>query len=123
MTYRKRMAYNRADLKHDGLKDLVNINEWFDQRNEAAEKLISLDTIALLRKEEPKDRATPLAMMATYFLMEPFVNPNFTNPLKMVEYVWRGLAIWEQQEAYVVHALKSHIGKGNKKLHCPSYQL
>ena len=122
MRYLQRLAEERSDLRHFGLKDMVTINSWFDQRNSAAEKLISLKVIQMLAREAPEDTVTPMTMMSLYFFAEPFLNPQFTHPLKIVSYVWRGLAVWEQQEIYVVKCLKART-KGNKNLHCPSYQF
>ena len=48
-----------------------------------------------------------MVMRAMFFFCEPFLNPQFSNPLKLVEYVWRGLAVWEQKETYVRDCLKS----------------
>ena len=129
MRYLKRIAEERSDLsKKFGLGAMVTINSWFDQRNDASEALISLRVISMLRRHALEDAVTPMAMQSMYFFSEPWLNPTFTHPLKIVEYLWRGLVVWEQQEVYVTQVLKTRTvlgtnAKGNKTLHCPSYQF
>ena len=116
--YLRKMATNGRQFRGFGLSDMVNINSWFDQRNDAAFNLITLKTIALLEKEEKNDVFTAMAMRSMFFFAEPFRNPQFINPLKIVEYVWRAVAVWEYQVVYV-----SKVAKIGRKLFAPSYQF
>ena len=95
--------------------DIVSVNEWRDQKSDAAWSLISLQAIDLLKKVHPEDTATALAMQAMFFLLEPFKNKEFTDPYKIVEYVWRGAAVWDIQEQYVKDEAKINLD-----LHTPS---
>ena len=54
MRYLERLASERGDLSRQfSLQDMVKINKWFDQRNDAAQNLIKLDTIKMLRRDHP----------------------------------------------------------------------
>ena len=99
------------------LAEIVNVNEWCDQRGKAAKHLISLKTYNLLKRHNPEDTASLLLLKAMYFQMEPHNNPKFTNPFKIAYYVERGLAVFNQQELYVTKLMK------RLDLHCASYQF
>ena len=104
--------------RHFGLADVVTINRWRDQKSDAAYRLCSRKTIALLETYAPQDKATIIALHAMFLIAEVFKNPNFTCPLKIVEYLWEALAIFESQEVYVKDVAKINVDE-----HCPSYQF
>ena len=96
-----------TSLEKYGLKAVININEFFEQRTEKAFNMIKLQTIQLYATHEAtkNDKATRLALKGLYFIFEPFRNKNLTNPHWAVEMVSRGFHVWEFQQRYVRHAV------------------
>ena len=101
----KRLSSERANsklsLKHVGLiSDFANFN------NDSAFYMVSMSTIDIISNEFPQEKATRLALVSFHFLMCVYRDPNFTNPILAVEYVWRCAEVWRLQEVYVKEVLK-----------------
>lgn len=110
----------KAMPQRDGrfLTEIVQINEWRDQKGDAAYALLRASTIELLRKHRPlTSNATRLYLIAFNYLLEPFVNPEMTNPVAVTCSVYIGEGILVLWETYVLDCLKL-----DKDLFLPSYQ-
>ena len=101
----REMAQNRL-APGMGLKEIVTISTYAEFKNDAAYRLCSMDVIDLLKTHHPEDAATILALESLHFNAEAHRNPNFSNPVLMVEYVWRAAAVWEMQENYIKKVAK-----------------
>ena len=75
------------------LTEIIQMNQWRDQKGDAAYAMICLSTIQLLIEKRPQTHhATALYLMASNYLLEPFVNPNMTNPMAITACVYIGYA-------------------------------
>jgi len=118
MKYLTILCQDRGDLSRKyGLKDMVNINKFCDQKGDAAYHLISLEIIGMMERYIPQDRATILASKAMYFRMEPMLNPKFTNPFEIITWIWRGYRVFQRQEQYISKIV------GDLNLHTASHQF
>ena len=80
--------------------------------------MLSASTIELLRKHRPNTcSATALYLTAFNYLLEPFVNPEMTNPMAVTCSVYIGYGILRLWETYIVDCLKL-----DKDLFLPSYR-
>ena len=101
------------------LKEIFQINEWRDQKGDAAYFMLCSSTIDLLLKHRPgMGRATALYLSSYNYVLEPWVNPNMTNPMAITFNSWHGYGLARLNEIYVVKVLKL-----DKDLYLPSYQL
>ena len=103
------------------LKDILQVNTWRDQKTDAAYFLFSTKTIRLLEQHAPEDEATMLFMWGMYFILEPFLNKQFTNPAQIVQSVWIAVGIFTLQEIYVKKCCKN-LDK-DSDCYLPSYQF
>ena len=101
------------------LTDVVQINKWRDQKGDAALFMIRASTIEMLRKHRPKfGNATALYLTTYNYSLEPWINPDLTNPMAITFNAWVGYTLALCQELYVVK-----VEKLDKDLYLPSYQL
>jgi len=97
-----------TSLEKYGLKTVVSVNEFFEQRTEKAYNMIKVSTIQLYASHPAtaNDKATLLALKGLYFIFEPYRNKQLTNPFWAVEMVSRGFHVWYIQHTYVRDAAK-----------------
>ena len=97
-----------TSLEKYGLKTVVSVNEFFEQRTEEAYNMIKVSTILLYASHPAtaNDKAALLALKGLYFIFEPYRNKQLTNPFWAVEMVSRGFHVWYIQHTYVRDAAK-----------------
>ena len=116
MDFMRKMARDRALSRKYNLRVMTNINSWFEQRDDNALGLISLDTIEILTLMHGSDDPfTPACLQSMHFLIEPYLNPTFTNPFMICRYMARSLSFWEAQQQYV-----EEVVKAKRSLNCMS---
>lgn len=100
------------------LTEIISINQWRDQKGDAAYAMLQASTIMLLKKVRSKTHhATAVYLTAFNHLLEPYINPNMTNPLAIVCSVWVGYSVLRLWEIYIAFCLRL-----DRDLYLPSYQ-
>jgi hypothetical protein len=100
------------------LTEIISINQWRDQKGDAAYAMLQASTIMLLKRVRSKTHhATTVYLTAFNHLLEPYINPNMTNPLAIVCSVWVGYSVLRLWEIYIALCLRL-----DKDLYLPSYQ-
>jgi len=114
-----------TSLERHGLKAVVSINEFFEQRTEKAYNMIKLSTIELYSQHPAtaNDKATLLGLKGLYFMLEPYRNKNLTNPFWAVEMVSRGFHIWNIQRQYVQDVVKAQMARAGRSFTTHDYTL
>ena len=75
------------------LTEVIQMNKWRDQKGDAAYAMLRSSAIELLIEKRPKTHhATALYLTAFNYLLEPFVNPDMTNPMAITACVNIGYA-------------------------------
>ena len=106
--------------KGSGLRDILDVSQWRDQKTDASFHLFSIKTIKLLEMYAPADTGTLLYMWAIYFISEVYLNKDFTCPRAIVQYVWAGHYILRLQELYITKCVKLERGSD---CYMPSTQM
>lgn len=100
------------------LTEIITINKWRDQKGDAAYAMLSAKTLTLLERWRPDTyHATYLYLLAGNYLLEPYVNPNMTNPMAATCSAYIGYGLMQLQELYVVQFLEF-----DADIHLASYQ-
>ena len=81
--------------------------------------MLRASTIELLLKHRPKGGlATAVYLTSFNYLLEPWINPDMSNPMAMTFNAWLGYSLMRLQEIYVVQTMGL-----DKDLYLPSYQV
>ena len=102
MLYLRQLARDRRFRQKYNLSEMTTFDDFMDQKGDAAWHMHSWKVFDLLKREMPHDRGTLLGLQATYHVTAPWKIKGWTNPFAAVFSCWRGLAIWETQERYVI---------------------
>lgn len=101
------------------LTQIFQINEWRDQKGDAAYAMLRASTIQMLLHHRPKmGAATALYLTSYNYVLEPWVNPEMTNPMAITFSSWFGYSLACLNEIYIVQVMRL-----DKDLYLPSYQL
>ena len=101
------------------LTDVININKFRDQKGDAAYEMITDRTIEMLKEKRPKNGAAMALYLIGYnYVLEPWVNPEMTNPMAITFNSWMGYALCRLQEIYAVDCMGL-----DKDIYIPSYQV
>ena len=101
------------------LTEIFKINEWRDQKGDAAYAMLRASTVDMLLEHRPAmGRATALYLTSYNYVLEPWVNPDMTNPMAITFNSWYGYGLARLNEIYITKVLKL-----DKDLYLPSYQL
>ena len=84
------------------LKYISTVEKMRDQKGDASYALVSLETMdCLMRHQAETARPIMLYFVATFYLVEPFINPEFTNPFLIAAFLWTSHLLFERIESYV----------------------
>ena len=109
--------YPRRDAAF--LTEVVAINRFRDQKGDAAYAMIEDRPIEMLKDKRPiSGAATALYLTSYNYVLEPWVNPNMTNPMTITYNSWKGYALCRLQEIYAVQSMGL-----DKDVYIPSYQV
>ena len=101
------------------LTEVVTINKFRDQKGDAAYSMLESRTIEMLKeKRAALGTATTLYLTAYNYVLEPWVNPNMTNPMTITFNSWMGYALCRLQEIYATGVMGL-----DKDIYIPSYQV
>eukprot|EP00966_Prymnesium_polylepis_P323703 7379852-Prymnesium_polylepis.1 len=101
------------------LTEIFKINEWRDQKGDAAYAMLRASTIQMLLDHRPTmGAATALYLTSYNYVLEPWVNPEMTNPMAITFCSWFGYGLACLNEIYIVEVMQL-----DKDLYLPSYQL
>ena len=104
--YLQELARDRRFKGKYNLHEMCTFDDFMDQKGDAAWHFHSWKLFHLLKRERPQDRGTLLGLQATYYLTAPYKIAEWTDPFSAVFSCWRGLAIWEVQEMYIIKLIK-----------------
>lgn len=101
------------------LTEVVTINKFRDQKGDAAYAMLEDRTIEMLKEKRPRNGAAMILYLTSYnYVLEPWVNPEMTNPMTITFNSWMGYALCRLQEIYAVDCMGL-----DKDIYIPSYQV
>ena len=101
------------------LTEVVTINKFRDQKGDAAYAMLEDRTIEMLKEKRPTNGLAMALYLSSYnYVLEPWVNPDMTNPMTITFNSWMGYALCRLQEIYAVDCMGL-----DKDIYIPSYQV